>query len=165
MPTEGTSTSWHTGRVKDARGRSVNLLDPVMMHLAHQHRVIPPEPLAEIAGEVGVGMTRANRVAFWASVVCLVALGIAVSILLVRLAGGSIGFGKFVRSLAPFGAIWVAPYGLWMGTRGVRFQRTTSVMLRHRRCPHCGYDLHGLRTDEDDGATVCPECGSEWNLP
>ena len=165
MPTEGTSTSWHTGRVKDARGRSVSLLDPVMMHLAHQHRVISPGPLAEIAGKVGIGMTRANRVAFWASVVCLVALGIAVSILLVRLAGGSIGFGRFARSLAPFGAIWVAPYGLWMGTRGVRFQRTTSVMLRHRRCPHCGYDLHGLRTDEDDGATVCPECGAAWKLP
>jgi hypothetical protein len=166
MPSKNASTSWHSGRVKDARGRSVSLLDPVMLHLSRQHGAIPLGPLAKIAEEIGIGMTRTTRVSLWASVFCLVAFAIAVTILLVRLTGGSIGVGKFVRSLAPYGAIWIAPYGLWMGTRSVRLQRTTDVMLQHRRCPHCGYDLQGLQADDDDdGATICPECGSAWRLP
>ena len=165
MQTRSESTSWQTGAIKDARGRSVTQLDPVLMHLRRQHRVIPPEPLGEIAREVGIGMTRANRIAFWMGVVSLVCFGVAMTILLVRMAGGGVGFGEIARKLTPFGAIWVPLYGAWMGTRGVRFQRTTKVMLRHRRCPHCGYDLRGLRVDDDDGATVCPECGCAWTLP
>jgi transcription initiation factor TFIIIB Brf1 subunit/transcription initiation factor TFIIB len=38
-------------------------------------------------------------------------------------------------------------------------------MLKHRRCPHCGYDIRGLPVDPQDGATVCPECGCAWELP
>jgi ribosomal protein S27AE len=37
-------------------------------------------------------------------------------------------------------------------------------MLEHRRCPHCGYDLRGLPDESNDGATICPECGSAWIL-
>jgi hypothetical protein len=37
-------------------------------------------------------------------------------------------------------------------------------MLKHRRCPHCGYDLRLLPIDSNDGATVCPECGCAWSL-
>jgi transcription initiation factor TFIIIB Brf1 subunit/transcription initiation factor TFIIB len=37
-------------------------------------------------------------------------------------------------------------------------------MLKHLRCPHCGYDLRGLAADPEDGATVCPECGCAWRL-
>ncbi|MHC4775161.1 MAG: hypothetical protein ACYTBR_07840 [Planctomycetota bacterium] len=148
MPTRDATTTWQTGPIKDARGRSVTQLDPVM-----------------IAREVGIGMTRANRIAFWLGLVGLVCFGIAMSIVLVRMVGGSVGFGELARKLAPFGGIWVPLYAFWMGTRGVRFQRTTKVMLQHRRCPHCGYDLRGLCVDEADGATVCPECGCAWTLP
>jgi hypothetical protein len=37
-------------------------------------------------------------------------------------------------------------------------------MLKHRRCPHCGYDLSNLPTDPEDGVTGCPECGCAWML-
>ncbi len=32
-----------------------------------------------------------------------------------------------------------------------------------RRCASCGYDLSGLKAEED-GCTVCPECGAAWRL-
>ena len=51
---------------------------------------------------------------------------------------------------------------LWMVAKAVRFGRIRSIMLKHRRCPHCGYDLRMLPTDPKDGATVCPECGCAW---
>ena len=35
---------------------------------------------------------------------------------------------------------------------------------RFLRCPHCGYDIRGLPTDPEDGATICPECGCAWQL-
>ena len=106
-------------------------------------------------------MTRANRLLLWSTVVCVVCLGIALAILLVRYLNGTISLGRLIRSLIPYGAIWLAPYGLWMGTRGVRFQRITRIMLESRRCPHCGYDLRGCPVDGDN-ITVCSECGSAW---
>ena len=42
--------------------------------------------------------------------------------------------------------------------------RVVSVMLKHLRCPHCGYDIRGLHVDPQDGCTVCPECGCAWEL-
>jgi hypothetical protein len=53
----------------------------------------------------------------------------------------------------------------WMAATTVRARRTCSVMLRHLRCPHCGYDLRGLPRTAADGVTVCPECGCAWMLP
>jgi hypothetical protein len=162
---KGERTTWETGRIKDARGRQVTQLDPVMMHLKHQHAVIPAEPLGRIAHQVGIGMTRGNQIALWAGLVCTVAVGIALCIGFVRLANGTIGARKFAGSLIPLSGVWLPVYAFWMGTRGVRFGRITGAMLEHRRCPHCGYDLRGLGADSEDGATVCPECGSAWTLP
>ena len=47
--------------------------------------------------------------------------------------------------------------------RQERLGRLRAIMLRHRRCPHCGYGLRGLPTD-DDGLTTCPECASIWRI-
>ena len=52
----------------------------------------------------------------------------------------------------------------WRGARAVRPKRVRAVMLRHRRCPHCGYDLRMLPTDPTDEVTICPECGCAWRL-
>jgi hypothetical protein len=164
MPEKEPRTTWQAGPIKDARGRSVRQLDPVIMHLSRRHGAIPPEPLRQIAQDVGIGMTRANQIAFWGGVLCLVCLCIAIVILFVRLQNGTIGLRKSVLSLLPYGGAWIAPYAFWKGTRGVRFQRITKVMLEHRRCPHCGYDIRGLPADSTDGATVCPECGCPWML-
>jgi hypothetical protein len=162
---KGERTTWEAGRIKDARGRAVTQLDPVMMHLKRRHGAIPAEPLAQIARRVGIGMTRGNQVALWAGVICTVCVGIALGIGIVKLTHGTMGAGRFARSLIPLSGIWLPLYAFWMGTRGVRFRRITGAMLQHRRCPHCGYDLRGLQPAADDGATVCPECGSAWTLP
>jgi hypothetical protein len=56
------------------------------------------------------------------------------------------------------------PLLVFLLARAKYVSRVASVMLEHRRCPHCGYDLHGLGIDEADGCTVCPECGCAWRL-
>lgn len=38
-----------------------------------------------------------------------------------------------------------------------------AAMFRRRRCPACAYDLRGVPED-DDGITICPECGAAWRL-
>jgi hypothetical protein len=48
--------------------------------------------------------------------------------------------------------------------RRMRGGRAPGAMLRSGLCPHCGYDLRGSPADEEDGATVCPECGCAWRL-
>jgi len=55
------------GRCKDARGKSVTLLDPYALNLLRRHDVIPAEPLGEIAKEIGSGWARKHQIA------CLIA--------------------------------------------------------------------------------------------
>jgi hypothetical protein len=43
-------------------------------------------------------------------------------------------------------------------------KRVARVMLMHRHCPHCGYDIRRLPADPTDGATICPECGCAWRM-
>ncbi len=164
MVGEVSRASWERGLVTDARGRRVSQLDPVIMNLAHRHDEIPAEALGTIAHEVGLGMNRANRILFWACVTGLVCVIIAIGILWIRYANGTISLRRMVLSLVPYGCISLTPYGLWVGTRSARFQRIKKVMLKHKRCPHCGYDLQGLSTGESDGITTCPECGCGWCL-
>ena len=38
-----------------------------------------------------------------------------------------------------------------------------AVLLEHRRCPACMYDLTGCPIGED-ACTMCPECGAAWRL-
>lgn len=139
-------------------------LDPVLLHLRREHTIIPAAPLGEMAERIGFGMTRANRITFWAGLLGLLCLVIGAGILSVRLVHGAISLRRFIGSLIPFSAVWVTLFAFWMGTRGTRFQRVKTVMLGCGYCPHCGYDLHGLDPDANDGATVCPECGSAWVL-
>lgn len=42
-------------------------------------------------------------------------------------------------------------------------RRRPEAMLRYHVCACCGYDLRGA-VPEDDGCSVCPECGSAYNL-
>ena len=139
-------------------------LDPVLMHLLRRREVIPPETLRDIAQQIGIGMTRASQLALWAGLAGILCALIGLVIGLARLSAGSIVLGGFLKRILPFCGVWVGPFGFWMATRQVRTRRTTRVMLEHPRCPHCGYDLRGLPTAPEDGATVCPECGCAWRL-
>ncbi|MCA9306278.1 MAG: zinc ribbon domain-containing protein [Phycisphaerales bacterium] len=41
--------------------------------------------------------------------------------------------------------------------------RVRRELVYRKRCASCGYSLAEL-TMEDDGCTVCPECGAAWRL-
>lgn len=152
------------GRIQDARGRSVRELDPVAMHLMHSPGIIPQDTLADLAQDIGFGTTKGVRIAFWGWIACLVCLVIALAILLTRLTNGAITTRRFIVSLVPYSGIWTGFFGFWIGARNNRHKRIGSIMLKHLRCPHCGYDIRGLPVDPQDGCTVCPECGCAWAL-
>ena len=125
-------------RVKDARGRVVTLLDPYALYLLRRHDTISEEVLGRLAAEIA-------SVSRWSK-------GVAV--------------GSLERNVA---AVLLANYALgvcivWWWARRNRLRRVCATMLKHLRCPHCGYDLRLLPSDPADGATVCPECGCAWEL-
>ena len=150
--------------IKDARGRCITMLDPIALQTLHRHEIIPAEPLHEITREIGLGIGRRR---LYAGYVCWV-LGILGCIAVVVLKF-VIGFRIFsIVGLAAFANAVVIALGVfftWRGARRARFERVLGVLLEHRRCPHCGYDIRGLPTAPSDRATVCPECGGAWLLP
>ena len=152
------------GRIKDARGRKVTQLDPVTMRLLRQHGVIPAETLSKLADEIGVGWSKRVRVVFFIAVVCLALFALVAAVGFVADAIKGAGFRMPVPVLVLLPSVWIGPWVIWMGAKAARFKRIRRVMLKYRRCPHCGYDIHGLPTDPEDGATVCPECGCAWRL-
>ena len=52
----------------------------------------------------------------------------------------------------------------WQSAHRARAKHVCAIMLAHLRCPCCGYDIRGLPTAPEDGATICPECGCAWKL-
>lgn len=164
MTDNGPSWGHAAGCITDARGRRVSQLDPVMMHLLRRPGIIPSDVLRLMARQVGFGITRATRGAFWASVIGLVCFAIALVICATRLTGGSISTGRFFRSLVPYVGVFTGLITSWISLRSARHQKIGKVMLQHRYCPHCAYDLRLLPIDPADRATVCPECGCAWTL-
>ena len=47
---------WNLQHTKDARGRSVRLLDPYVLHLTRQHTTIPADILQKITEELPTGV-------------------------------------------------------------------------------------------------------------
>jgi hypothetical protein len=154
-----------SGHTRDSRGSGVTHLDPVTMHLLERRDVVPPDVLQRIAEEIGNNIVWAPRILFWVSLFGLVCL-CAVSIYVVpSFVSGRMGWTSLACNTVGFAAMWLGSLAIWVTTRRACSQRVTRVMLRHRRCPHCGYDIHGLPIDPTDGATVCPECGCAWLCP
>lgn len=153
-------------RVRDARGRVVPMLDPYLLHLIGRHTQIETETLGSIAHEVGPGVKRRGYLWFWFLPVLVVAMFV---FLIVRkfIIGVGLTFDAVERVLWPLNTILLAlaVHKMWQNMRHGRRARILEVMLRRRRCPHCGYDLRLLPVDEADRATVCPECGCAWLLP
>jgi hypothetical protein len=135
-----------------------------MMHILRQRGAMSPDVLGDIAWQVGIGITKANRALWWISLVGVLAFCLLAPVLIVMFVKGWINRPSLVASFLPPSTVWLGLLALWLGTRSVRHQRIGTVMLRNLRCPHCGYDIRGLPTDPDDGATVCPECGCAWAL-
>jgi len=150
--------------IKDARGRKVTQLDPVELRLLRRHDIIEAEALRAMAEEVGSGLTdqqrKLARVFFVAVAIMFIVFIIHTVDVCIR--GRWMEIFDFSRVAMLNMLAW--PIILWVHARQVRFRKIRKVMLAHRRCPHCGYDLRGLPTDEQDGATVCPECGCAWKV-
>jgi hypothetical protein len=159
-PEERQDSKPQKGRTKDARGRNVTQLDPVALHVLHRHEPIERDALMRIVSEKGVGLSKLEKGAMIVSLIFVVA---AVSILIGKYLTG-VSWQNLLRRSVPmlYGFIW--PFIVWGGARKRRFGNTAAAMLRHRRCPHCGYDLTGLPADDFDGATICPECSCAWRL-
>jgi hypothetical protein len=143
----------------------VTLLDPYTLNLLRRYDVIDAEALRATATELGPGVTKWHRRIYWIGVVVgLYSVGSAL-FSRVRSGGGlrflGIGDAAIVfLFIVLFGGLYLYMHG----ARRRRMRRVRDVMVRHLRCPHCGYDIRGLPTAPEDGATVCPECGCAWRL-
>jgi hypothetical protein len=163
---EGPSEKPRTfGRLTDARGRVVAQLNPVKLHLLNRTQPIPPDILSDIADELLPGARRQRL----GQIICVC---LSVGIIL---GGNFVYFGTFklwqradpvmvtiylLQALLIFGA----PFLAYRIARAKFAERITTVMFKHHRCPHCGYDLRGSPTNPADGTTACPECGCNWQL-
>ena len=157
------SPTTHSGKTTDARGKPVRVLDPYLLHKFGRHEVIPAEPLADIARDVGSGWARIGQVIF--SVIWPVVLVLLAIAHIDKWGGGFTVHPRELRLWTVLLIVFVVNVTLvWFFSRAGRLRRVRNVMLKHRRCPHCGYDIRGLPADPADGATVCPECGCAWQL-
>ena len=150
--------------IKDARGLKVTQLDPVELRLLRRHDIIDAEALRAMAEEIGSGLTDQQRKlarVFFAAV-AIMFLGFTLHTVDACIRGQWLEIFDFSH-VALFNVLFW-PVILWAYARQARFRKIRKVMLAHRHCPHCGYDLRGLPADERDGATVCPECGCGWRV-
>ena len=149
-----------TGRITDTRGRKVTQVDPVAMHLLRRYDVIEADDLRRIASEKGVAISPWERILL---VYCIIAFVATVIGTIYCFVGSSSG-DPVLRRMARLAWHSLWPVLFWWKIKRGRFLKTTAAMLKHVRCPHCGYDLRLLPVDPQDGATVCPECGCAWML-
>ncbi|MBL1218141.1 MAG: hypothetical protein D8M59_11680 [Planctomycetes bacterium] len=171
-PKNEQSTTSAKVSIVDARGKRVTQLDPVAMHLLHQHDVIPADDLRAIATQVD---PREVKVRPWAAVLTPFWIILAYS--------GFFGYFYIFKrwrgwdpvliSFATFYFIFPIAFlifGVYRARRR-RWQRIKQAMLDHRYCPHCGYDLRGCPVADDGNdrvgshMTVCSECGCAWRVP
>ena len=146
--------------IRDARGQRVTQLDPVTMHLLRRHDVIEAEALRAIAGEKGVRITARERASLVVGIVGLLVIG---GLFITELILGGITEAPYAKHVS-VAFFTLLPWVFWFNIKRSRFGKVKAAMLKHGRCPHCGYDLRGLPPDEHDGATVCPECGCAWKM-
>lgn len=154
------------GRIRDARGRSVTQLDPVALHVWHRTDVVDTEALQDIVEELEPGTAKMRRrlIVLVPGALLLFALGIAA---LYRFSDASARrdlVSTLTNPIIIVSTVFCGVFVPWLTARQTRLKRARFAMLKHRRCPHCGYDLRLLPTDPDDGATVCPECGCAWHI-
>lgn len=140
------------------------MLDPYALHLWRRHDIIPADALARIAGEVGSGLDSKTRR-------LLIVLGVIAGIsavIFVIFCVDMLIHQQYRRILEKgpllLFQVWVWPLAFWLIGKRIRYKRIQAIMLKHRHCPHCGYDLRGLPTSSADGSTMCPECGCAWHL-
>ena len=160
MPDDQSRARVHRGRIRDARGRTVTQLDPVVLRLLLRDDPIDRDTLERIVGEKGVGLRpyQVAQIAFGAVFV------VAVTVVVVSKHLAGTPWSALLRRSVPLLYLFVLPFFVWSRAKKMRSSRIAAAMLKHRRCPHCGYDIRGLPVDPSDGAAVCPECACAWQL-
>ncbi|HNQ22087.1 MAG TPA: zinc ribbon domain-containing protein [Phycisphaerae bacterium] len=151
-------------RIEDARGRTVRQLDPVSLLVRHCERPIEVDTLTAIVEELEPGTARLRRwmIVIVPGFILLVVVGVA-ALYWVEDAGGRADLiSTLLNPAISVPGLIAGVFTPWFAARQARAQRIRFAMLKHRRCPHCGYDLRGSYPDPSDAATVCPECGCAW---
>jgi hypothetical protein len=149
------------GRTRDARGRVVKLIDPVPLYMLRRDDVIDRAALERIADELEPDIRSRRRlllVGLLVGVLVFVMIGIMIA------AEGAPAVSDLISTLTNPAILAAALGGAvapWIAARQQRLRRVRNVMLRHQRCPHCGYGLTGVPAN-DDGTTTCPECACVW---
>ncbi|GMV27733.1 MAG: hypothetical protein AMXMBFR58_37640 [Phycisphaerae bacterium] len=158
------------GIARDAAGKPVTIMDPGVDWLLGSNDRIERETLDAIMADLGVADRSARRVILTglgtlAVLIVLAIAGIAIDIAI----EGQAAWNDLVKSLA-----FTGPAVLLMLAAGVaaplvvarraRLKGTRAALLRHGRCPHCGYGIAGVPVDAGTGHTICPECSSAWHV-
>jgi len=152
-------------QIDDARGRSVTQLDPLVMRTLRRHDRIPAEALRDIAKEVSPIWAKWSR--FVIIGCALLAVGVFAGYLYDQVTapnyrGLRVGTVISCACQAAIALFW--PCVVYYQTHRSTLERVIPAMLKHRRCPHCGYDIRGLPVAPEDRTTVCPECGCAWRI-
>ena len=129
------------GHIKDARGRKVTQLDPVTMHLLRRHDIIPTETLRQMAEEIDPGESKKRQMGLIQGVLCAIAVYILLFFYFRFFGKGS--WRDPVMIIFYAGYLVVPPVVIYMRfrrARTARHERIQCVMLKHLRCPHCGYE-------------------------
>jgi predicted RNA-binding Zn-ribbon protein involved in translation (DUF1610 family) len=150
-----------TGRIQDAHGRWVTQLDPASLLVRGRFDVVEEPALHAIVEELEPGTARARR---HLMLIIPGAIAAIAALVLLLYYFGDASFRKDLVSSLLNPAIMVpcivsCSLVPWLAARKTRLRRAAYAMLKHHRCPHCGYNLHGLSTAP---AAVCPECGCAW---
>jgi len=163
MPEGITQDTLPGTNASDARGHGATFLDPYELNLLRRYDLVPAETLRPIAESVGFGLPKWQRRGYLACVLTFCAC-VAFLIVWKFIRGAGIDRVEYVLWPTNLGVFALGAVQFWRSGRRARAKNICAIMLQHRRCPHCGYDIRGLPTDSGDGCTVCPECGCAWRL-
>lgn len=152
----------------DDRNRKVELLNPFSIYFSGRDDVIERPVLKSIINSSADSGSRKLQLLLLFSIVFFIAMAyFAFWPEYQATRNLSHSLGQAVRSPVIYFAlgygVLVIPWQL-QAERRIRRRHITKALLEQRRCAHCGYNLEGLETDADDGATVCPECACAWKL-
>ncbi|MEZ6317543.1 MAG: hypothetical protein R3B49_02135 [Phycisphaerales bacterium] len=157
----------HLGRTRDARGRSVTLLDPLGQWVRGTDTPIDPAALRRVIESLGEGDRDSKRWrAFGIACVVVVVLVVASVIAVDFLRTGRYAVRDYVVAgvTAAPGVVGGLVGGVVVPViiaRRRRMKRARAVLLGHRVCAHCGYGLEGVPAA--DTVVLCPECACAWS--
>lgn len=156
----------YQSHISDARGQRISQVDPVRTHLLNLPSQIPAGKLKAISDELYPAASRQRLIQVALTAFNFVVVGGGTYLLYRFVNPGSLGEPALLVTFGLQAIVFiVSPLFVYRVTRARYASFIAEVMLRHRYCPHCEYDLTGLPPDQYDGATVCPECGSAWIIP